>query len=109
MMIRTLAAAVLLCAGCVDDGSDSDQMEPTVVEPDKPGDPDEMPTQPTLAEAELALDVCPFVADPDEPDGPCAHACEPEVLATFVPEGYCALFACHDLEGDIQKVGACNL
>ena len=106
MKIRSIAAALLLCAACVEEGSDSDQVDETAVDPDKAQDPE------TIAERDthqFSMEpTCDIAPDPDEPGGPCAHACDQAALQQFVPEGACFTFLCERSDGSPVKVGACN-
>ncbi|HET9992649.1 MAG TPA: hypothetical protein VFQ65_29145 [Kofleriaceae bacterium] len=50
----------------------------------------------------------PNVCDVLPPDGACAHACDPEGLAQFIPPGTCVLMVCQLTDGRTIKVGGCN-
>lgn len=41
-------------------------------------------------------------------DSACSHACDPDVLIHYVPEGTCATFVCDLTNGSQYVTGACN-
>lgn len=108
MSIRSIAAALVLCAACVEEGSDSDRVEPSPVQPDKAEDPPMITSSLAAEELAPAQEVCDIRPDPDEPQGPCTFACDQEALDDFIPEGFCMTFLCERADGTKVKIGGCN-
>lgn len=112
MKIRSIAAAAFLCfasIACVQEGSDSDQVEEGPMGPDKAADPESFVVD-TDVVTQYAADPsnCEVAPDPGEPDGPCSFACEPDRLVQFVSPNTCMTFLCYKWDGSPAKVGTCN-
>ena len=100
MMLRAITAALLVCgAACAESTADEAVPEPVVETVDPAG----ANPQGHVWGAELC-------AVPPDAEGACALACDPEaVLEEYVEEGVCVLFECPLANGDITRVGGCNL
>ncbi len=51
------------------------------------------------------LEECALLPDDD---GACAHACDPDALAAFIPQGTCVTFSCTLTNGKLFRTGGCN-
>jgi hypothetical protein len=107
MMNKLLVAASLLFAACIDN-TDTDR----TIDTGAAGDDVASTDSKTDDDAPLAR-----TDDHDVPacsltvatDGPCAVACDPEQVMTFVPAGTCTTFLCDLEDGSQFRTGGCNL
>jgi hypothetical protein len=111
--MRNLLFAAALCAvSCAEQSGPStapDEDEDPIVWP-LPSD-DVPPDLPTTARslnddpADPNHDVCGLLPNDD---GACAHACDPDALLAFIPEGTCVVFSCTLTNGSLYRTGGCN-
>jgi len=101
LKLITLTAALILSA-CLDESAptstDSGDDETVELARDVPGD------KADDIEDEGERNICDLLPT----EGACAHACDPETMMTFVPEGTCAVFHCQLSDGTIYNTGGCN-
>jgi hypothetical protein len=111
-MRNLLIATALLAASCAEQtgpGVAPDEDEDPIVWPLPTDDlPPDLPTTSRALEEDPAdpnLDVCALLPDDD---GACAHACDPDALIAFIPEGTCVTFSCTLTNGRLYRTGGCN-
>jgi hypothetical protein len=102
-MLKLIAlTAALFLSACVDESgptsTDSGDGEVTELTRQAPGDKSDD------IEEDGARNICDLLPT----DGACAHACNPEKMMTFVPEGTCAVFVCELTDGTTYNTGGCN-
>src|SRR4051812_21025883 len=102
IMNNLMAVVVsLFLAACLDQTTDVEPIEgdSVALEPAAEG-----PSAESRID-ERAVSVCPqFVAT----DGPCAVACEPLKLVSYIPTGTCVTFVCDLEDGTQWRTGGCN-
>ncbi|HUS32563.1 MAG TPA: hypothetical protein VMZ53_28875 [Kofleriaceae bacterium] len=113
-MLKKIVVALVVVFGsaCIDDGVNGTPGSlPTDETPEEPGidTPAEMP-QTALTERSRQQNpgdpaVCELLP---QDDSACAHACDEDVLLTYIPEGTCASFACPLTDGTTFVTGGCN-
>jgi hypothetical protein len=95
-----VTAAVLLAA-CLDQTTD---VEPTEAEPLAP----EHAAEGLSTEARIDERTPSSCSEVVATDGPCAVACEPLKLMSYIPNGTCATFVCDLEDGTQWLTGGCN-
>jgi len=103
MLGKIMAASVIVFLSTCADGVDGTPGSlPTDETPDDPTSGGDLPA----GEQRLAkeVDICTLLPT----EGACAHACDPDALADFVPPGTCASFMCPLTDGTTYHTGACN-
>jgi hypothetical protein len=91
--------AALSLTACLDDSTPG-TIEIVDDKADQAGEPG---TERDIQAAERAqCDLLP------QDDSACAHACEPDVLLTFVPAHQCITFKCALTDGETLYTGGCN-
>jgi hypothetical protein len=101
IMNTLIAVAALLLAACLDQTTDIEptEPEPVALEPAAEG----LNTEARIDES--APSVCSEIV---ATDGPCAVACEPLKLKSYIPNGTCATFVCDLEDGTQWRTGGCN-
>ena len=103
MLGKLMAACVLIfLPTCADGVEGMPGSLPTEETPDDTGDSAPEPS----GELPIFSDVGICALLPTE--GACAHACDADALAEFVPPGTCASFRCPLSDGTTYHTGACN-
>jgi len=101
LRIALLAGLALLApTACLADSTDPVD---DVTMPEGKADADQARLDPTVAAEDL--DVCGQLP---QDDSACAHACEPDVLLTFIPKHSCVTFKCTLTDGGEMFTGGCN-
>ncbi|HSD89179.1 MAG TPA: hypothetical protein VLB44_16740 [Kofleriaceae bacterium] len=106
--LLVVALAALVLPACLDEDTGSNRT--LDLSTDTPTDTIET-AQPGTTHVVKRVDdqpdtsVCAYLP---KDDSACAHACEPDVLINYVPEGTCVTFLCDLTNGSQYKTGACN-
>ena len=98
--LLALTTALLFTACVADESTDPTEPEETTIELKADGAP-----APAPAAADDGWSACDHIV---ETEGPCAVACDPEKLAEYIPEDWCAVFVCHLDNGDTYRASGCN-
>jgi hypothetical protein len=107
MMNKLLIAASLLFAACIDNTETDQALDTGAAAEDITALDATGSGEGTVARTDdHAQAACSQVV---ETEGPCAVACDPEQVMTFVPAGACAVFVCDLEDGSQFRTGGCNL
>jgi hypothetical protein len=109
MLKKIAVAGVLFASACIGDGVDGSAGSlPTVESPD----PSTTMVSTDSLQRERQPDpeatpegLCDLLPDDDSA---CAHACDPDGLFGYIPEGTCATFKCPLADGTTYVTGGCN-
>ena len=103
MLKKIAIVSVIFASACIGDGVGGD---PGPIPTDKGLSPSEQ----TLTSREAPPDIqkAPECAALPQDDSACAHACDEEVLLSYIPEGTCATFRCPLADGSEYVTGGCN-
>lgn len=111
IMRNLLIVSALFGAACAEQtgpgvGPDEDE-DPIVPVPTGELPPDLPTTERPLDDEpdDPNLEVCALLPDGD---GACTHACDPDALAAFIPQGTCVTFSCTLTNGRPYRTGGCN-
>jgi hypothetical protein len=101
IMNKLIAVAPLLLAACLDQTTDVDATKAGPVALEHAAEA--LSTEARIDE--ITPSVCSEIV---ATDGPCAVACDPLKLMSYIPNGTCATFVCDLEDGTQWLTGGCN-
>lgn len=106
-MLKLIATTALVLSACIADGIGGSP-GPIPVEDGKDSEP--APPEPDMQNfaGDSAADDSIDCALLPEGDDACAHACDPDGLLGYIPEGTCVKFECTQTDGRPFSTGGCN-